>query len=183
MHKDKELNLFLCEVFGHKASECPDNNDTEIDVAHLIVHKAEALNKRALVGDLVLDALIDSGEGSKRLEKPDPMIQCITEEPDEYIVADTEELHLDICHEDLKENNACIPLEKTDPVVVVPEMVNRKRRKKEDVPLKTYQSDHLGPHRITNFKEGVMEQTVRFVQDLEWFTTKDIEEAKIRRKT
>ncbi|GFY68763.1 hypothetical protein TNIN_49691 [Trichonephila inaurata madagascariensis] len=31
-------------------------------------------------------------DGLKRLEKPDPMIQCITEEPGEYIVAGTGEL-------------------------------------------------------------------------------------------
>ncbi|GFV07132.1 hypothetical protein TNCV_3601521 [Trichonephila clavipes] len=47
----------------------------------------------------------------KRLEKPNPMIQCITEEPGES-------------------------------------------QMKKDVPLKTY-SDHLGLHKITNFKEGV----------------------------
>ncbi|GFT69714.1 elongation factor 2 [Trichonephila clavipes] len=57
----------------------------------------------------------------KRLGKPDPMILCITEEPGEYIVAGTEELHLEICLKDLDENHACIPL-KTYPVVVVPEM-------------------------------------------------------------
>ncbi|GFV43515.1 hypothetical protein TNCV_4592391 [Trichonephila clavipes] len=45
--------------------------------------------------------------------------------------------------------------------------VNHKRRKKEDVPLKTYYTDHLGPQRITNFDEGVMEQTVQFEQDLQ----------------
>ncbi|GFV29408.1 transposon Ty3-I Gag-Pol polyprotein [Trichonephila clavipes] len=28
---------------------------------------------------------------------------------------------------------------------------------KEDMPLKTYHTDHLGPNRIINFKEGVME--------------------------
>ncbi|GFY13715.1 elongation factor 2 [Trichonephila clavipes] len=46
----------------------------------------------------------------KCLEKPDPMIQCITEEFGEYIVADTEGLHLEICLKDVKEDNACIPL-------------------------------------------------------------------------
>ncbi|GFY75824.1 hypothetical protein TNIN_286061 [Trichonephila inaurata madagascariensis] len=159
------------------------------------------------------------------------MIQCIIEEPDEYIVADTEEFHLENC---LKEENAYIPLRKTDSTVVVPEsmpkevkrrfhekrrprmeenkdyyfiskykqkmensvadcehhvLVNHKRRKKEDVLLKTCHTDHLGPHRITNFDEGVMEQTVRFEQDLQRLTTKDAEDTakdeqiKIRRKT
>ncbi|GFY72593.1 translation elongation factor 2 [Trichonephila inaurata madagascariensis] len=57
-------------------------------------------------------------------------------------------------------------------------LVNYKRRKKEDVPLKTYYSDHLGPHRITNFEVGVMEQTIRFVQDLLYLTTKDVKDTK-----
>ncbi|GFS81078.1 elongation factor 2 [Trichonephila clavipes] len=161
-------------------------------------------------------------DGLKHLETPDPMIQCITEEPGEYIVAGTKELQLEICLKDLEENYACISLKKTDPVVVVPEsmqkevkrpspphdkrrprikenkdyyfitklrqkiensvancdhrtLLNHKRRKtggifnplqKEDVPLKTYHTDHLGPHKITNFK-GVMEQTVQFEQDLQ----------------
>ncbi|GFW02856.1 retrovirus-related Pol polyprotein from transposon 297 [Trichonephila clavipes] len=148
----------------------------------------------------------------KRLEKPNPMIQCVTEEPDEYIVDETEELHLENCLKDVKEDKACIPLKKTDPVVVVPEsvpkevkrqvhekrrprleenkdyyfipkrrqkiensaaycdhrvLVNHKRRKKEDVPLKTCHIDHLRPHRITEIEEGVMEQTVRFEQDFQ----------------
>ncbi|GFS66018.1 hypothetical protein TNIN_245601 [Trichonephila inaurata madagascariensis] len=139
------------------------------------------------------------------------MIQCVTEEPDEYIDADTEELHLENCLKDEKEDKTCIPLKKTDPIVVVPEsvpkevkrrahekrrprikenkdyylipkrrqkienpvtdydhhvLVNHKERKKEDVSLKTCHTDHLGPHKITNFDEGVMEQTVRFEQDL-----------------
>ncbi|GFW44971.1 hypothetical protein TNCV_4512851 [Trichonephila clavipes] len=139
------------------------------------------------------------------------MIQCITEKPGEYIVADTEELHLDNCLKILKEDKACIPLNKTDSVVVVPEsvtkavkrpahkkrsprikenkdyyfipkrkqtmenavadcdhciLVNHKRRKKDDVPLKACHTDHLGPNRKLNF-EGVMQQTVQIKQDLQ----------------
>ncbi|GFX82442.1 hypothetical protein TNCV_2871231 [Trichonephila clavipes] len=98
----------------------------------------------------------------------------------------------------VKEDKACIPLKKTDPVAVVlesvpkevkshahekrrprikiensvaycdhRELVNHKRRKKEDVSLKTCHIDHLGPHRITEIEEGMMEQTVRFEQDLQ----------------
>ncbi|GFY72057.1 hypothetical protein TNIN_251081 [Trichonephila inaurata madagascariensis] len=52
------------------------------------------------------------------------MIKCITEEPGEYIVAGTEEFHLEICLEDLKEANAFIPFMKTDAVGVVPESVS-----------------------------------------------------------
>ncbi|GFX86342.1 retrovirus-related Pol polyprotein from transposon 297 [Trichonephila clavipes] len=64
----------------------------------------------------------------KRLEKSDPMIQCITEKPD--IVEDTEELHLENCLKDVKEDKACIPLKKTDPVVVVPESVPKEVKRR-----------------------------------------------------
>ncbi|GFS86204.1 elongation factor 2 [Trichonephila clavipes] len=77
-------------------------------------------------------------DGLKRLEKPEPMIQCNTEEPGESIVAGTEELHLENCLQDVKEDNACIPLKKTDQVVIafesMPKEVERrahdKRRKR-----------------------------------------------------
>ncbi|GFY56827.1 transposon Tf2-6 polyprotein [Trichonephila inaurata madagascariensis] len=60
MHKNKGLKCFWYKAFGHKASECPDNNGTKLDVAHLIINKQEALNKKVLIGELVFDALIDS---------------------------------------------------------------------------------------------------------------------------
>ncbi|GFR22762.1 elongation factor 2 [Trichonephila clavata] len=160
-------------------------------------------------------------DGLKHLAKPDPIIQSVIEETGEHIVAGTEELHLENCFKDLEENNACISLNNTDPVVVVPEgmpkenkrsahekrysrikenkdyyfipklkqkieksivnydhrvLMNHKRRKKEgflhpfqieDVPLKTYRSDHLGPHRIIKLKEGVMERFVQLAQDFQ----------------
>ncbi|GFV56638.1 hypothetical protein TNCV_4628361 [Trichonephila clavipes] len=148
----------------------------------------------------------------KRLEKSNFMIQCVTDEPDEYIVSNTEEFLFEKCLKDAKEDNACILLKKTNPVVVVPEsvpeevkrrahkkrlprikenkdyyfipkrrqkiensvaycdhrvLVNHKRRKKKDASLKTCHIDHLGPHRITEIEEGIMEQTVRFDQDIQ----------------
>ncbi|GFY46007.1 elongation factor 2 [Trichonephila inaurata madagascariensis] len=160
-------------------------------------------------------------DGLKHLEKFDPMIQCIIEKHDAYIVSDSEELDLENCLKDVKEDKAYIPLKKTNPLAVVPEnmpkevkrrahekrrprikerkdyyfiyerkqkiensiancdhrvLANHKRRKKEDVPLKIYHTDHLGPHRLTNFEERVMEQTVRFEQDLQELTTKDAED-------
>ncbi|GFV16509.1 transposon Tf2-6 polyprotein [Trichonephila clavipes] len=60
-YKNKGIKCFRCEVFGHKASECPGNNDTKLDVAHLIINKEETSTKKVLIGDLTLDALIDSG--------------------------------------------------------------------------------------------------------------------------
>ncbi|GFW39983.1 retrovirus-related Pol polyprotein from transposon 297 [Trichonephila clavipes] len=59
--KNKGIKCFRCEVFGHTASECPDNNDTKLDVANLIINKEETLTKKVLIDDLILDDLIDSG--------------------------------------------------------------------------------------------------------------------------
>jgi len=62
-------------------------------------------------------------EGLKRLSKSDPMVQCITEESGEHIVAGAGELHLEICLKDLEEDHAGIPLKKSDPVVSYRETV------------------------------------------------------------
>nr|CAB3240922.1 elongation factor 2-like [Phallusia mammillata] len=63
-------------------------------------------------------------EGLKRLAKSDPMVQCLTEESGEHIVAGAGELHLEICLKDLEEDHACIPLKKSDPVVSYRETVS-----------------------------------------------------------
>ena len=62
-------------------------------------------------------------EGLKRLSKSDPMVQCITEESGEHIIAGAGELHLEICLKDLEEDHAGIPLIKSDPVVTYRETV------------------------------------------------------------
>jgi elongation factor 2 len=56
-------------------------------------------------------------EGLKRLAKFNPMVQCMIEESGEHIIAGAGELHLEICLKDLKEDHACIPFKKSDPVV------------------------------------------------------------------
>lgn len=56
-------------------------------------------------------------EGLKRLAKSDPMVQVLTEESGECVIAGAGELHLEICLKDLEEDHACIPLKKSDPVV------------------------------------------------------------------
>ncbi|GFS42329.1 translation elongation factor 2 [Trichonephila inaurata madagascariensis] len=96
-------------------------------------------------------------DGLKRLEKPDPMIQCITEDPGEYIVAGTEDLHLEICLNDLEENRACIPLKKTDPVVVVPVSMPKeiktsthKKRRPKIIENKDYYFIHKLKEKIEN---------------------------------
>ncbi|QQP53382.1 Uncharacterized protein FKW44_005849 [Caligus rogercresseyi] len=63
-------------------------------------------------------------EGLKRLAKSDPMVQCMTEESGEHIIAGAGELHLEICLKDLEEDHAQIPLKKSDPVVSYRETVS-----------------------------------------------------------
>merc|ERR1719223_2446552 len=63
-------------------------------------------------------------EGLKRLAKSDPMVQIISEESGEHIIAGAGELHLEICLKDLEEDHAQIPLKKSDPVVSYRETVS-----------------------------------------------------------
>jgi len=63
-------------------------------------------------------------EGLKRLSKSDPMVQILTEESGEHIIAGAGELHLEICLKDLEEDHAQIPLKKSDPVVSYRETVS-----------------------------------------------------------
>ncbi|GFW64977.1 transposon Tf2-6 polyprotein [Trichonephila clavipes] len=139
----------------------------------------------------------------KRLEKPGLMIRCVSEEPDEYIVPNTEEFLFENCLKDVKEDKAlvvpesvpkevkrrahekrCPTIKEKKDYYFIPKrrqkiensvaycdhrvLAIHKRRKKEDVPLKTCHTDHLGPHRITEIEEGIMEQTVQFEQDLQY---------------
>jgi elongation factor 2 len=62
-------------------------------------------------------------EGLKRLAKSDPMVQIISEESGEHIIAGAGELHLEICLKDLEEDHACIPIKKSEPVVSYRETV------------------------------------------------------------
>lgn len=62
-------------------------------------------------------------EGLKRLAKSDPMVQIISAESGEQIIAGAGELHLEICLKDLEEDHACIPIKKSDPVVSYRETV------------------------------------------------------------
>ncbi|GFT20774.1 retrovirus-related Pol polyprotein from transposon 297 [Trichonephila clavipes] len=116
----------------------------------------------------------------KRLEKSDPMIQCVTEESDELVfVPESVPKEVKRCaHEKrfprIKENKDyyLIPkrrqkIENSVAYCAHRELVNHKRRKKEDVPLKTSHIDYLGPHRLTEIEEGIMELTIRFEQDLQ----------------
>lgn len=63
-------------------------------------------------------------EGLRWLAKSDPMVQCITEESGEHIIAGAGELHLETCLKDLEEDHACIPIKKSDHVVSYRETVS-----------------------------------------------------------
>merc|ERR1712036_149346 len=62
-------------------------------------------------------------EGLKRLAKSDPMVQILSEESGEHIIAGAGELHLEICLKDLEEDHACIPIKKSEPVVSYKESI------------------------------------------------------------
>lgn len=62
-------------------------------------------------------------EGLKKLSKSDPLVQCITEESGEHIIAGCGELHVEICLKDLVEEYAKCEIKKGDPVVTYKETV------------------------------------------------------------
>jgi elongation factor 2 len=62
-------------------------------------------------------------EGLKKLSKSDPLVQCITEESGEHIIAGCGELHVEICLKDLIEEYAKCEIKKGDPVVTYKETV------------------------------------------------------------
>jgi elongation factor 2 len=62
-------------------------------------------------------------EGMKRLAKSDPMVQCITEESGEHIIAGCGELHLEICLKDLQEDFMGTSVKISEPVVSFREAV------------------------------------------------------------
>jgi len=62
-------------------------------------------------------------DGLKKLSKSDPLVQCITEENGEHIIAGCGELHVEICLKDLVEEYAKCEIKKGDPVVTYKETV------------------------------------------------------------
>jgi len=62
-------------------------------------------------------------DGLKKLSKSDPLVQCITEESGEHIIAGCGELHVEICLKDLVEEYAKCEIKKGDPVVTYKETV------------------------------------------------------------
>ena len=65
-------------------------------------------------------------EGLKKLSKSDPLVQCITEETGEHIIAGCGELHVEICLHDLQTEFTNIEIIKSDPIVTYRETVTEK---------------------------------------------------------
>jgi elongation factor 2 len=65
-------------------------------------------------------------EGLKKLSRYDPLVQCITEETGEHIIAGCGELHVEICLHDLETYFAAIPIVTSDPIVTYKETVTTK---------------------------------------------------------
>lgn len=68
-------------------------------------------------------------DGLKKLSKSDPLVQCITEESGEHIIAGCGELHVEICLKDLVEEYAKCEIKKGDPVVTYKETVTGESEK------------------------------------------------------
>merc|ERR1712226_1697421 len=58
-----------------------------------------------------------------KLSKSDPLVQCITEDSGEHVIAGCGELHVEICLKDLEEDYAKCTIQKGDPVVTYKETV------------------------------------------------------------
>jgi elongation factor 2 len=62
-------------------------------------------------------------EGLKKLAKSDPLVQCITEETGEHVIAGCGELHVEICLHDLQHEFTNIEILTSDPIVTYKETV------------------------------------------------------------
>lgn len=65
-------------------------------------------------------------DGLKKLAKSDPLVQCITEENGQHIIAGCGELHVEICLHDLQTEFSNIEIIKSDPIVTYKETVSEK---------------------------------------------------------
>merc|ERR1711998_449864 len=70
-------------------------------------------------------------DGLKKLAKSDPLVQCITEESGEHIIAGCGELHVEICLKDLQEEYAKTEIVKGEPVVTYKETVQGSSEKNQ----------------------------------------------------
>jgi elongation factor 2 len=67
-------------------------------------------------------------EGLRRLSKSDPLVQCITEESGQHIIAGCGELHVEICLHDLQKEYSNCEIKVSEPVVSYRETVTEKSK-------------------------------------------------------
>ncbi|GFQ92107.1 hypothetical protein TNCT_442561 [Trichonephila clavata] len=101
--------------------------ETRIDKNGVTIkNKPKCYEEVATLSVLPINLSPDGFEINTATELPQqnlPLFECITEEPGEHIVSVNEELPLEICLNDLEEDNPCIPLKNACPILVVPESI------------------------------------------------------------
>jgi len=124
------------------------------------------------------------GNGLKMLSKSDPLVQCITEESGEHIIAGCGELHVEICLKDLIEEYAKCDIKQGDPVVTYKETVNEEssqmclskspnkhnRLYLKGAPLTDELSDMIESEKISPKQES-KERSKMLVDDFGWDKT------------
>jgi len=122
--------------------------------------------------------------GLKMLSKSDPLVQCITEESGEHIIAGCGELHVEICLKDLIEEYAKCDIKQGDPVVTYKETVNEEssqmclskspnkhnRLYLKGAPLTDELSDMIESEKISPKQES-KERSKMLVDDFGWDKT------------
>jgi elongation factor 2 len=122
--------------------------------------------------------------GLKMLSKSDPLVQCITEESGEHIIAGCGELHVEICLKDLIEEYAKCDIKQGDPVVTYKETVNEEssqmclskspnkhnRLYLKGAPLTDELSDMIESEKISP-KQEAKERSKMLVDDFGWDKT------------
>jgi elongation factor 2 len=98
---------------------------TSADDAHNIKVMKYSVSPVVRVAVSVKDAkdLPKLVDGLKKLSKSDPLVQCITEDSGEHVIAGCGELHVEICLKDLEEDFAKCTIIKGDPVVTYKETI------------------------------------------------------------
>jgi elongation factor 2 len=123
-------------------------------------------------------------DGLKKLSKSDPLVQCITEESGEHIIAGCGELHVEICLKDLIEEYAKCDIKKGDPVVTYKETVTdestqmclskspnkHNRLFLKGAPLQDELSDMIEAENVGP-RQDAKERTRILVDDFEWDKT------------
>jgi len=102
-------------IVNNEAADCFPLKDMKYSVSPVVRVAVEPKNAADL------PKLV---EGLKRLAKSDPLVQCLSSESGEHIIAGAGELHLEICLKDLQDDFTGIELKISEPVVTYREGVS-----------------------------------------------------------